>query len=191
MVRIVDVNDATVKMLGARTKDELSLDKVFLPETEQAFAAVVLAIAEGRTSMEFETVMRTLAGDRLAVLFTIAFPPEPGRLDSVLVSVMDVTERNRAQEALQQAQDELAHVARVTTLGELTASIAHEVNQPLAAIVTNGQACLRWLGHDPPQLGEARGAVKRIVSDADRAGEVIRRIRDLSRKTTPQKARLK
>ena len=69
---------------------------------------------------------------------------------------MDVTERNQAQEALQQAQAELAHVTRVTTLGELTASIAHEVNQPLAAIVTNGQACLRWLGHDPPQLG--RGA---------------------------------
>jgi PAS domain S-box-containing protein len=190
MVRIVDVNDATVKMLGARTKDELSLDKVFLSETEQAFAAVVLAIAEGRTSMESETVMRTLAGDRLAVLFTVTFPPEPGRLDSVLISIMDVTERNRTQEALQQAQDQLAHVARVTTLGELTASIAHEVNQPLAAIVTNGQACLRWLGHDPPHLGEARGAVKRIVSDADRAGEVIRRVRDLSRKTVPQKARL-
>jgi PAS domain S-box-containing protein len=190
MVRIVDVNDATVRMLGARTKDELALDKVFLPETEQAFAAVVLAIAEGRTSIESETVMRTMAGDRLAVLFTVTFPAEAAGLESVLVSIMDVTERNRAQEALHQAQEELAHVARVTTLGELSASIAHEVNQPLAAILTNGQAGLRWLGHDPPDLDEVRGAVKRIVGDADRASEVIRRIRELSRKTAPQKARL-
>jgi C4-dicarboxylate-specific signal transduction histidine kinase len=75
----------------------------------------------------------------------------------------------------------------VATLGELTASIAHEVNQPLAAIVTNGQACLRWLGRGVPDLDEARGAVKRIVSDADRASEVIRRIRELARKTEPQK----
>jgi PAS domain S-box-containing protein len=190
MVRIVDVNDATVRMLGARTKDELALDKVFLPETEQAFAAVVLAIAEGRTSIESETVMRTMAGDRLAVLFTVTFPAEAAGLESVLVSIMDVTERNRAQEALHRAQEELAHVARVTTLGELSASIAHEVNQPLAAILTNGQAGLRWLGHDPPDLDEVRGAVKRIVGDADRASEVIRRIRELSRKTAPQKARL-
>jgi PAS domain S-box-containing protein len=190
MVRIVDVNDATVRMLGARTKDELALDKVFLPETEQAFAAVVLAIAEGRTSIESETVMRTMAGDRLAVLFTVTFPAEAAGLESVLVSIMDVTERSRAQEALHRAQEELAHVARVTTLGELSASIAHEVNQPLAAILTNGQAGLRWLGHDPPDLDEVRGAVKRIVGDADRASEVIRRIRELSRKTAPQKARL-
>ena len=190
MVTIVDVNDATVRMLGARTKDELALDKVFLPETEQAFAAVVLAIAEGRTSIESETVMRTMAGDRLAVLFTVTFPTEAAGLESVLVSIMDVTERSRAQEALHRAQEELAHVARVTTLGELSASIAHEVNQPLAAILTNGQAGLRWLGHDPPDLDEVRGAVKRIVGDADRASEVIRRIRELSRKTAPQKARL-
>ena len=102
----------------------------------------------------------------------------------------DITARRQAQEALHRAQEELAHVTRVATLGELTASIAHEVNQPLAAIVTNGQACLRWLGRDVPDLDEARRAVKRIVGDADRASEVILRIRALSRKTEPQKTAL-
>jgi C4-dicarboxylate-specific signal transduction histidine kinase len=103
---------------------------------------------------------------------------------------MDVTESKHAQEALQQAQAELAHVTRVTTLGELTASIAHEVNQPLAAIVTSGEACLRWLAVTPPDIAEARGAIERIIRDGNRASEVIRRLRDLMRKTEPQMAPL-
>jgi PAS domain S-box-containing protein len=101
-------------------------------------------------------------------------------------ALMDVTAEKRAQEALQQAQAELAHVTRVTTLGELTASIAHEVNQPLAAIITNGEACLRWLGNDRPNLEEARNAVECIIKDGNRAGEVIQRLRALTRKTDPQ-----
>jgi signal transduction histidine kinase len=76
----------------------------------------------------------------------------------------------------------------VTTLGELTASIAHEVNQPLAAVITNDEACLRWLGHEAPHLEEARAAVERVIRDGHRASEVIRRIRALSTKTDPQKA---
>jgi C4-dicarboxylate-specific signal transduction histidine kinase len=99
-------------------------------------------------------------------------------------------ERNRTQEALQRAQAELAHVARLTTLGELTASIAHEVNQPLAGIVTNGAACLRWLSRAPAQLDEARGAVESMISDGMRASEVLSRLRTLARKTTPQRARV-
>ena len=84
---------------------------------------------------------------------------------------MDVTGAKLAQEALQQAQSELAHVTRVITLGELTASIAHEINQPLAAIITNGEACLRWLRNEPPDPEEAQGAVERIIRDCHRAGE--------------------
>jgi len=103
---------------------------------------------------------------------------------------MDVTAAKRAQEALQQAQAELAHVTRITTLGELTASIAHEVNQPLAGVITNGEACLRWLRIDPPNLEEARGAVARIIRDGNRASEVIRRLRELTKKSDPQKTRL-
>jgi C4-dicarboxylate-specific signal transduction histidine kinase len=94
----------------------------------------------------------------------------------------DITERKRAEEALQAAQMELAHVNRVTTMGQLTASIAHEVNQPIAAAVTNAQAALRWLGARPPDLEEARQALGRIVKDGNRAGEVIGRIRALIKK---------
>jgi PAS domain S-box-containing protein len=97
---------------------------------------------------------------------------------------------NQAEHALRRAQAELAHVTRVTTLGELTASIAHEVNQPLAAIVTNGAACLRWLRPERPNLDEARGAVEGMISDGHRASEVIHRLRALCRKTDPQKAKL-
>jgi C4-dicarboxylate-specific signal transduction histidine kinase len=105
-------------------------------------------------------------------------------------ALMDVTAAKHAQEALQQAQAELAHVTRVTTLGELTASIAHEVNQPLAGIITNGEACLRWLRNNPPDLDEARGAVARIIRDGNRASEVIRRLRALTKKSDLQKAPL-
>jgi signal transduction histidine kinase len=91
---------------------------------------------------------------------------------------------------MHQAQAELAHVTRVMTMGELTASIAHEVNQPLAAIVTNGNACLRWLARATPNLEEAREAVERIIRDGKRAGEVIARIRALLRKTGTEKERL-
>jgi PAS domain S-box-containing protein len=102
----------------------------------------------------------------------------------------DITERQRAEEALREAQAELAHVTRMATLGELAASIAHEINQPLAGVVTNGQACLRWLGREVPDLAEARAAVERIIRDGNRAGEVIARIRALVRKAAPQRARL-
>ena len=103
-------------------------------------------------------------------------------------TIMDVTERKRAEEALQNAQSELARVARVLTLGELTASIAHEVNQPLAAIVTNGEACVRLLAGDPPDLEETRQAVAAMIRDGYRASDVIRRIRALVQHTPPQPA---
>jgi C4-dicarboxylate-specific signal transduction histidine kinase len=99
----------------------------------------------------------------------------------------DITARKRAEEALHQAQAELAHLTRVMTMGELATSIAHEVNQPLAAVITNGNACLRWLARDPPDLDEAREAVRRMIRDGNRASEVIARIRTLMRKAEPQK----
>jgi PAS domain S-box-containing protein len=112
-------------------------------------------------------------------------------------TAMDVTERKRAEENLReserryrQAQAELAHVARVTALGEMSASIAHEVNQPLAAIVNNAEATVRWLGHDVPNLEEARAAIGRVAKAAHRAGEVIRRVRDFSKKADPQMTQL-
>jgi len=89
-------------------------------------------------------------------------------------SSTDITERKRAEESLRQAQSDLARVNRMTTMGELTASLAHEVNQPIAAAVTNANTCLRWLTRDQPDVEEARAAAMRIVKDGTRAAEIIK-----------------
>jgi signal transduction histidine kinase/CheY-like chemotaxis protein len=105
-------------------------------------------------------------------------------------AVMDVTAGKRAEEALHKAQAELAHVTRITTLGELTTSIAHEVSQPLAGVVANAEACLGWLDRETPNLDEARRSLEWIIKDSNRAGEVTRRVRALATKTDAQKAPL-
>jgi PAS domain S-box-containing protein len=112
---------------------------------------------------------------------------ESGDLVEFVGTVMDVTERKLAEEALRETQAELAHVTRVATLGEMTASIAHEINQPLAAVVNNASACLRWLAGPAPNLEEARQSAALIITDGHRAGEIISRIRALVKKVPPQK----
>jgi signal transduction histidine kinase len=114
---------------------------------------------------------------------------DAGELDYV-GTVMDVSGRRRADEALRDAQAELARVTRITAMGELAASIAHEINQPLAAVVTNSDASLRWLSNDPPDLEEARAALRRTVRDANRASDVIKRIRALITRDEPAHAEL-
>jgi len=113
---------------------------------------------------------------------------ENGHRRQFIGALMDVTETRLAQEQLQQAQANLAHVARVTTLGQLTASIGHEVNQPLAAIVTNGEAALRFLRRDPPELDEVRGALTGMIAEGRRASEIVRRIRSMVQKDTARTA---
>jgi PAS domain S-box-containing protein len=114
---------------------------------------------------------------------------EAGELEFV-GAIMDVTANRRAEEELGLARAELARVTRVTTVGELTAAIAHEVNQPLTGLVTSGNACLRWLASDPPNLEAARRSVERMINDGNRAGEVISRIRAMVRKSAPRRDRL-
>jgi C4-dicarboxylate-specific signal transduction histidine kinase len=97
---------------------------------------------------------------------------------------------DQAEQALRKARAELAHVTRVTTLGELTASIAHEINQPLAAVITNAEACLSWLSRTPPDLDAARRSAEWIVEDGNRASEVIQHVRALAKKTDIEKASL-
>jgi PAS domain S-box-containing protein len=104
----------------------------------------------------------------------------------VSAAVRDVTERTRAEQALRQAKIDLTHVSRVTTMGELTASLAHEIKQPIAAAVTDANTCLRWLGRDQPDLTEAREAASRIIKDATRAADIISRVRLLFEKGTRQ-----
>src|SRR5262249_21445471 len=102
--------------------------------------------------------------------------------EEMVGAVMDVTEARQAQEALADAQAQLAHANRVATLGALTASIAHDVNQPLAAIATNGEANLRWLDRPAPPLDTVREGLERMIADAERASSVVNRIRALARK---------
>jgi PAS domain S-box-containing protein len=106
-------------------------------------------------------------------------------------AVMDITAATLAEQQLQRAQSELAYVTRIVSLGEMTASIAHEINQPLAAIVTNGEASLYWLHNEVPQIDEATAAVKRIIADGKRAGDIVQRVRALVKKTDQQKIPLK
>jgi C4-dicarboxylate-specific signal transduction histidine kinase len=101
-------------------------------------------------------------------------------------ALMDVTAARTAEEALQRSQSELAHITRVTTLGELAASIAHEVNQPLAAVITNAESGLRWLNRNEPDVVEVRNAIERIIAQANRASEVVKRVRAISRKAVPE-----
>ena len=120
-----------------------------------------------------------------------------GDLVEFMGASIDMTERKRAEAEAREserrrreAQAELAHITRVTTLGELTASIAHEVNQPLAGVLANAEACLLWLDRQTPNLDGARRSVEWIIQDANRAGDVIRRVRGLLKKSDAQKAPL-
>jgi len=135
-------------------------------------------------------IMLTLLSD---VLTPDAVVTETGVINTTvsLLAIASTTylalKISEEKEATYAARSQLAHIARVITLGELTASIAHEVNQPLAAIAINGNACLQWLEALPPNLPEARRAAGRLVSDASRAGDIIAQVRNLTRNVSPEK----
>jgi PAS domain S-box-containing protein len=150
------------------------------PAAQDAIRAELLRTG----SWEGELVHSANGGARIVTASRWALQRDKaGRPRAVLDTNTDITAANAAQEALHRAQAQLAHAGRVATLGELSASIAHEVNQPLAAIVTNGEAALRWLARAQPDLGEAQDALKRVIKDGERASDVIRRIRSMTRKS--------
>ena len=131
-----------------------------------------------------------LGSEVLGVVAFISREAREGLVDLMLIvggQIGQFMERKRAESALQLAQTEFAHATRVMTMGELTASIAHEVNQPLGAISASAGACERWLATDPPQIDKARRALERIVKDGRRASEVIQRIRAFMKRQAPQK----
>jgi PAS domain S-box-containing protein len=143
-----------------------------------------------REKSDYEVEFRILLpGGTVKHLRTVGHPVLNGFGDLVqfVGSSSDITDRRQAEEALRRTQSDLARVSRVTTMGELTASLAHEVNQPIAAAVTDANTCLRWLTRDQPDVEEARQAASRVVKDATRAAEIISRVRSLFRKETPQR----
>src|ERR1700757_1540697 len=149
---------------------------------------IVEQLTRGERVDHFETVRMRKDGSLLDVSLTISpMKDASGRVVGASKLARDITERKRAEEALRQAQTDLAHASRLTTMGEFTASLAHEVKQPIAAAVTDANTCVRWITRDEPDLKEAREAAWRIVKDAERASEIISRIRLLFKKGTPQR----
>jgi C4-dicarboxylate-specific signal transduction histidine kinase len=154
-----------------------------LPVVEQAFAKVM---HEGGT---FEVDCRVVRPD--GTIRHVHSRADPvfngsGKLVEYAGTIIDDTERKQAEEALQRAKAELAHMARLTTMGELAASIAHEVNQPLSSVVNDAGACLAWLGRTQPDIPEATAAAGRILEQGIRASEVLSRIRSLLKKSPPE-----
>jgi C4-dicarboxylate-specific signal transduction histidine kinase len=138
---------------------------------------------------EYEVEYRILLPDgAVRHIYSVGHPvsDDSGKLVQFVGSSTDITDRRQAEEALRQAQTDLARISRVTTMGELTASLAHEVNQPIAAAVTDANTCLRWLNREQPDLEEARQAASRVVKDATRAAEVISRTRLIFKKGSLQ-----
>jgi PAS domain S-box-containing protein len=188
--RIFEVDPAvkpTIELIYQRTHpDDLGLVR----------ASILLA---SRDQQDFNITHRLLMPDgsvKYIHVLSHRVINEEGNLE-VVGALMDITATKQAEDALRQneqrlrqTQAELAHVTRVVTLGELAASIAHEVNQPLSAVVTNAEACLRWLDRGAPDADAARRSVEWIINDSNRASEVIRRIRMLAKKTEIEKVAL-
>jgi signal transduction histidine kinase/CheY-like chemotaxis protein len=170
---------------GTKPTLDLVLERTH-PEDRPLVRRVMDSAIEARKEFDFEH--RLLMPDRAVKHIRVVAHPSPG--SEFLGAVTDITEFKQSQEALRTSQAELAHVARLMTMGELAGSIAHEVNQPLSAIVASGSACIRWLAATVPNLPEARQAAERIVRDAKRAGDVIQRIRAMTRKAVTYKERL-
>lgn len=184
-LRITEANEQALRLFGASDRAELLGVMPSLWVDREDWAGAAIARLSGAVSYSKDSTIRRIDGSEADVMFSVAFA-DPNDSDSRnLVGAIDIGDRIRAERLLQQVQAEFAHAARVSTLGELTASIAHEVNQPLAAIVTNSEASLRWLARETPDLDEVRSLAKRIVADADRAAEIISQIRQMASPQPP------
>ena len=194
--RILDANDAFLRIVGFERPDltagRLRWTELTPPEWLDRDVREVIPEHKRTGRMEpFEKEYFRKDGSRVPVLIGVATIEEGG--DEGVAFVFDLTERKRAEEKdreserrYREVQMELAHANRVSTIGQLTASIAHEVNQPIAAMATNAQAALRWLAAQPPDMEKARQALCWITTDGHRAGDVLGRIRELIRKSPPR-----
>ncbi len=190
--RFVAANGAFQKMIGYTAEELSNLGPVEITyEHDQEATREMLddMISGRRVDYHVEKRYRRKDGAVIWVRVSTAQPPEPGSgLRGIPTIIEDITERKRAEDELEEAREALLRVARLSTMGELSASIAHEVNQPLSAIVANGTACLRFLSEPNPDLEETKEAVEDIVSDGRRASAVLARIRQLAKKSEPERA---
>ena len=185
-VMVKDVNAFTVEMMGAQSKADFigSLDRI-LPDSDQTFDQWLIAFGRGDAFYRSETHIVRPDGTHLDCLFTAALPNSLEGFRDILVTALDITDYKALQARLVSAQTEAARASRITTVGALTASIAHEVNTPVASILANVQAALRWLRRPEPNLFEAEQALDRAVADASRTTQVVGRTRDFLSASPP------
>jgi PAS domain S-box-containing protein len=191
--KIEEVNERMVELWGARdARDALeSLGSARLRHINQdTFLRALESRWRGEPTHQQEAKIVTLDGRVVDVLMTSTRPGFINDPDMSLMGIIDITERVRAQEMLQRVQADFAHAARVAMLGELTASIAHEVNQPLAAIAISGDVILRLLDRPEPDLTEVRELTKSVANDARRAADIIARVRTMATRQAPEQTLL-
>src|SRR5499427_4083170 len=188
---IVEANEAFLHIVGYGRDDLVSgrvrWRELTPAEWREADDRRVAELKATGIAQPYEKEYFRKGGGRVPVLVGGALFEEGG--NEGVAFVLDLTERKRAEDALHEVRAVVAHVTRVTTMGELAASIAHEVNQPLAAVITNCNAGLRWLADKPPNLDEAGECLRRIMRDGNRAGEVVTRIRSLVKRSGPVRER--
>jgi len=191
--RILEANDAFLLMVGYEREDlasaRIRLTELTPPEWRERDDQIILpALRSTGRVQPYEKEFLRKDGGRVPILLGAAMFEEDEYQG--VAFVIDLTERKSAADAMREVQTELAHANRLATLGQLAASIAHEVNQPIGAMRNNANAALRFLSRDPPDLREVREALECVVSDTYRAGGIIGRIRDQVRKTPPRMERL-
>jgi PAS domain S-box-containing protein len=189
--RFLLVNRKFEQVVGLSSEEILGKTSFDLfPQNASLYQLSDRELIETGGPSETEEILSTDNGNRVFLTTKSLLSDESGKPYAFFGISADITERKQAESDLRKMQGELAHLNRVMTVGELTASIAHEINQPLAAIVMNGNAALRWLALDPPNLGKVRDSAELIIRDGDRASQVIARIRALLKKTPLSKNRL-
>ncbi len=191
LVRVTDANLGAMQLFGAASVDELigKIDYVFGADPEVA-RRVVIAHFEGRRNLVEIMKLRTFDGRLRDVQLSVTYPTPPERLDVSLMSLEDITDRLRTEAQLRQLQADYSRAARISMLGELATSIAHEVNQPLSAVVTNAETSLRWLSRDEPNLAKVAQLTARIAESARRASDIVQRIRGMAARRAPEQAPL-
>ncbi|AHK47352.1 two component sensor-kinase (plasmid) [Ensifer adhaerens OV14] len=179
LIRIVAANEAAREMLGPEFSAAVPLPHAFVQPARERFLDILQAIIDGRKVFEDRVQVRTDTGETKCVLLSISFPEDPASFNRVVVSMVDVTQRELALKALSEAQAELTKASKAATVGALSASLAHELHQPLGAILVNAQTLLRWLDREPADLSAVRRSAERIIRDSQRAGDIIRTTRGL------------